>query len=348
MQPTVEATALEKRYGETVALAGVSLSIEPGEIYCLIGPNGAGKTTLVRTLTGTVTPDAGTARLLGDDPASVDHARIGVLPQAYSPPARLSVRELLRYYSTRYPTTRDPEDVLEAVGLADAADTWYEDLSGGQQRRLCVGTTLLNEPDVLVLDEPTTGIDPAGRRTVWGLIESLVETGTTVLLTTHDMDEAHHLADRIGLLADGRLLATGTPEALIDEYGGENQLTVDLDRTALSADADIAELTTSIEERLGGAVRVHDGRLEIADVAATEIGTVVETLEDREIAYTELSWEEPDLEDVYLTLAGIEESAWTADAGGEATSSARAETATTDSNAKTTETNATTQTNPLE
>ena len=333
MNATVEATALEKRYGETVALAGVSLSIEAGEIYCLIGPNGAGKTTLVRSLTGTVTPDSGTVRLLGGDPASIDHSRIGVLPQAYSPPARLSVRELLRYYSTRYPATRDPEDVLEAVGLADAADTWYEDLSGGQQRRLCVGTTLLNEPDVLVLDEPTTGIDPAGRRTVWALIESLVETGTTVLLTTHDMDEAHYLADRIGLLADGRLLATGTPEALIGEYGGENHLTADLDRTTLAADGDRAGLSASIEDRIGGAVRIRDGILEIADVAATDIATVVEVLEEREIAYSELSWEEPDLEDVYLTLAGIENVTWTADTGAVAPSRSRVETATAETNA---------------
>ncbi|ELY60644.1 ABC transporter ATP-binding protein [Natronolimnohabitans innermongolicus] len=299
MSAVVEATDLEKRYGETVALSGASLAVDAGEVFGLIGPNGAGKTTLVRALTGTTEPDSGAARVLGEAPTAIDRDRLGVLPQAFSPPDRLSARELLAYYAGLYDDPRDPDAVLADVGLADDGDTWYEDLSGGQQRRVCVGSALVNDPDVLFLDEPTTGIDPAGRRTVWRLIEDLAAGGTTVLLTTHDMAEAERLADRVGLLTDGSLVAQGTPDALVAEHGGSSRLTVE---TAADLEA-FDDLEHPVERVERGRRGTPDGAVVVREIEPAEIAAVVDSLEARDIEYTGLSWAEPDLEDVYLALA---------------------------------------------
>ncbi|MDS0474469.1 ABC transporter ATP-binding protein [Natrinema sp. 1APR25-10V2] len=303
MEAVVEATDLEKTYGETAALTGASLSVARGEVFALIGPNGAGKTTLVRALTGTSEPDAGRARILGESPTAVDRGRLGVLPQEFSPPSRLSARELLAYYAGLYDDARDSEAVLADVGLVDAGDTWYEDLSGGQQRRVCVGSALVNDPDLLFLDEPTTGIDPAGRRTVWRLIEDLANGGTTVVLTTHDMAEAERLADRVGLLAGGTIVAQGSPDELVREHGGSSRLTIET-----SADPDaFADLTYPVERPERGRGRSPESAVVVREIEPAAIGTVVDYLEDRDIAYTELSWAEPDLEDVYLSLADATE-----------------------------------------
>ncbi|ELZ00886.1 ABC transporter ATP-binding protein [Natrialba asiatica] len=311
MSAVVAATELAKTYGETVALDSASLTVDRGEVFALIGPNGAGKTTLVRALTGTTDPDSGSARVLDEPPAAVDRDRLGVLPQAFSPPDRLTARELLTYYAGLYEETRDPEAVLADVGLADAGDTWYEDLSGGQQRRVCVGATLVNDPDVLFLDEPTTGIDPAGRRTVWRLIEALADAGTTVVLTTHDMAEAERLADRVGLLSNGELVARGTPAELIDEHGGTSRLEIETDAPS---DA-FADLPFAVEQPTRGRQRDHQGVV-VRDISPAEIGTVVDALETNDIEYSGLAWAEPDLEDVYLTLADAAERERTGRGGG--------------------------------
>ncbi|QFU83030.1 ABC transporter ATP-binding protein [Natronorubrum aibiense] len=298
-EAVVEARALEKSYGETVALSGASLAVEAGEVFALIGPNGAGKTTLVRALTGTTAPDSGQARIMGDSPTAVDRSRLGVLPQDFSPPDRLSAHELLAYYAGLYDDARNPNDVLADVGLADTGETWYEDLSGGQQRRVCVGATLVNDPDVLFLDEPTTGIDPAGRRTVWRLIENLAASGTTVVLTTHDMAEAERLADRVGLLAGGSVIARGTPEALVRDHGGASRLTIE---TAADPDA-FADLEYPVSRPERGRGRTPDSAVVVRDIDPAAIATVVDYLEARNFEYTGLTWSEPNLEDVYLELA---------------------------------------------
>ena len=285
---------VRRQYGDVVALDGVSLSIPEGEVFGLVGPNGAGKTTLVRALTGTTRCD-GTVRVLGVSPADVDDARVGLLPQSFHPADRLTARELVTYYAGLYDESRSVTAVLDDVGLSEDADTWYEKLSGGQQRRACVGTALVNDPDVLFLDEPTTGIDPAGRRSLWRLIDDLAAGGTTVLLTSHSMAEVERLADRVGLLRDGRLVAVGSPESLIAEHGGDSRLVVDAappaDREALAAALD-AEVTE------------HGGRLEVRDVALADVGDVVSRLEAAGVDVESFAWSEPDLSDVYLRLTG--------------------------------------------
>jgi len=291
MTTVIEAENLRRSYGETVALDGVSLSVSAGDVLGLIGPNGAGKTTLVRALTGT-TDAEGTVRLFGADPTAVERSRIGLLPQSFDPADRLTARELLSYYAGLYDDARPVQDVLADVGLADDSETHYEDLSGGQQRRVCVGTALINDPDLLVLDEPTTGIDPAGRRAIWELLEGLADGGTTVLLTTHSMAEASRLADRVGLLADGALVALDSPEALVAAHGGETRLDVEI----------AGEPPGSLD--LDAPWTAEDGRLVVRDIAPTDIGSVVERLAAAGLEPASLSWREPTLEDVYLDLTG--------------------------------------------
>jgi ABC-2 type transport system ATP-binding protein len=290
MTAVVQAEDLRRRYGETVALDGVTLSIAAGEVFVLVGPNGAGKTTLVRALTGT-TDAEGDVRLFGQAPRSVPRERLGVLPQAFGPYERLTARELVAYYAGLYDDPRPVPRVLADVGLADDADTWYERLSGGQRRRACLATTLVNDPDLLVLDEPTTGIDPAGRRALRGLVVDLAAAGVTVLLTTHAMDEAARLGDRVGLLADGRLVACDAPSGLIAEHGGESTLSID----------GVAD--RSVVDHLDHPATLEDGTLSITGVEPREIGSVVDELEDAGVDPSELRWREPDLEDVFVALA---------------------------------------------
>jgi ABC-2 type transport system ATP-binding protein len=292
MDEVLVADGVEKSYGDVDALRGVSLSVGPGEVFGLIGPNGAGKTTLVRALTGTTTVE-GTVRVLGTDPAAVDENRLGLLPQSFSPAARLTPRELLAYYAGLYDAPRDPEVVLGEVGLDDAADTWYENLSGGQQRRTCVGVALANDPDVLFLDEPTTGIDPAGRRAVWRLVDDLADGGTTVFLTSHSMAEVERLADRVGLLRDGALVATGSPAALVADHGGESTLVVETG-AGEAARAALGEYAVAL---------TTDGVV-VRGVPPREIGAVASALDDAGVDYGSLAWSEPSLEDVYLSLTG--------------------------------------------
>ncbi len=301
----IVAEEVSRTYGDTVAVEGVSLSVAEGEVFGLVGPNGAGKTTLVRALVGT-TDAEGRVELFGEDPRTVARERVGLLPQNFDPPARLTARELLAYYASLYDDHRPVGAVLEDVGMAGDADTHYENLSGGQQRRTCVATALVNDPDLLVLDEPTTGIDPAGRRQLWDLLSTRAEAGTTVLVTTHYMEEAQRLADRVGLLTDGGLLAVDTPDHLVAEYGGDSLLRVRLTDDTAGGDGD------SNSEYEGGATlpdvgypaQRRDGRLTVRGVPPEEVGTVADRLAAAGVSYDSLTWTEPDLEDVYLELTG--------------------------------------------
>jgi ABC-2 type transport system ATP-binding protein len=217
-QPAVTVRGLRKVYDAVAAVDGLDLDILPGEVFALLGPNGAGKTTTVEMLEGYRTPTAGEVRVLGHDPATPTahwRARIGIVLQSTGGHDELTVAEVVRHFAGYYPNARDPEEVIAAVGLEDKRGTRIRHLSGGQRRRLDVALGILGRPELLFLDEPTTGFDPEARREFWGLVQRLAsDDGTTVLLTTHYLDEAEYLADRVGVLAGGRLVALDTPQGL--------------------------------------------------------------------------------------------------------------------------------------
>jgi ABC-2 type transport system ATP-binding protein len=213
----VEARGVRKSYGDLQALDGVDLDVRRGEVLALLGPNGAGKTSLVEILEGHRMADEGRIGVLGFDPAKRERqfrGRIGIVLQEEGLDPAITVREAVELYSAAYPKRRDAREVLELVGLGDRLDQRAQTLSGGQRRRLDLALGLSGDPELLFLDEPTTGFDPQARRQSWELISGLRELGTTILLTTHYMEEAQQLADRVVVIARGRVIAEGTPDSL--------------------------------------------------------------------------------------------------------------------------------------
>jgi ABC-2 type transport system ATP-binding protein len=212
--PTVRVRGLRKRYGDRNAVDRIDLDIRTGEVFALLGPNGAGKTTTVEILEGYRRRDAGEVSVLGADPATAGRAwraRIGMVLQSSTENAELTVQEMVSHFARYYPHPRDVDEVISAVGLDDKRRARTRSLSGGQRRRLDVALGIVGDPELLFLDEPTTGFDPEARRSFWELIAGLHRDGTTILLTTHYLDEAEQLADRVGVIAAGRLLAVDTP-----------------------------------------------------------------------------------------------------------------------------------------
>ena len=208
---------LHKHYGAKRAVDGLDLTVERGEIFAVLGPNGAGKTTTIEILEGYRHRDRGEVRVLGVDPWGGDRtwrSRIGVVLQTANDQAELTVAELVHHFSRYYPSSRDPEQLIAAVGLTEKARTRVRQLSGGQRRRLDVALGIVGRPELLFLDEPTTGFDPEARRDFWDLVAGLRDEGTTILLTTHYLDEAEHLADRCAVVRDGQVVALDTPSAL--------------------------------------------------------------------------------------------------------------------------------------
>src|SRR2546421_320005 len=214
---TIRAQGLRKRYGTRYAVDGVDLSVQPGEVFALLGPNGAGKTTTVEILAGHRRRDGGEVAVLGVDPGTAGRgwrARIGLVLQEASDLADLTVMESVRHFAGYYPRPRDPEALVELVGLTSKASSKVNALSGGQRRRLDVALGIVGTPELLFLDEPTTGFDPQARRQFWTLVGTLAAEGTTILLTTHYLEEAEALADRVAVSADGRIGAADTPDGL--------------------------------------------------------------------------------------------------------------------------------------
>jgi ABC-2 type transport system ATP-binding protein len=213
----VEVRGLRKRYGDFEAVRGIDFSVQAGEVFGLLGPNGAGKTTTVEILEGYRERSAGDVTVLGHDPGRRERAlreRVGIVLQSTGIYRHLSVREALSHWAGLYPRSRDVDEVIELAGLQKSQDVRTRSLSGGQLRRLDFALALIGDPELVFLDEPTTGFDPAARRAAWDTVRSLARLGKTVLLTTHYLDEAQALADRVAIIKDGRILAEGAPSAL--------------------------------------------------------------------------------------------------------------------------------------
>ncbi len=217
MPSAIEVTDLRKSYGHVEAVRGVSFAVERGEVFGLLGPNGAGKTTTVEILEGYRRRSGGEVRVLGRDPESRDRSlqeRVGIVLQSSGFYPRATVREAVEHFAKAYSRPRDAGETISLVGLDEKADARTKDLSGGQQRRLDLALALVGDPEVVFLDEPTTGFDPAARRTAWGVVRRLKELDKTVLLTTHYLDEAQELADRVAIVKAGRIVAEGPPAQL--------------------------------------------------------------------------------------------------------------------------------------
>ncbi|MFF4016954.1 ABC transporter ATP-binding protein [Streptomyces sp. NPDC001843] len=276
----VRVRGLRKQYGDVTAVDGIDLGIRRGEVFGLLGPNGAGKSTTVEILQGNRTRDGGEVSVLGSDPATATRAwrsRVGIVWQDESAPAELTVRETVRHFARYYPRPRDPEKVIGMVGLGAKADSRIKALSGGQRRRLDVALGVIGGPELLLLDEPTTGFDPAARRQFWELIRLLADEGTTIVLTTHYLEEAEALADRLAVVARGRVVAEGEPGEPRERHGtGATVTWTDADGSAHAEHTDTPTKTVAaLMERFDG---------EIPGLAVSR----------------------PTLEDVYLRLTGQE------------------------------------------
>jgi ABC-2 type transport system ATP-binding protein len=218
----IAVSGLVKSYGRHEVLHGISFAVESGEVFGLLGPNGAGKTTTVEILEGYRARDAGEVSVLGEDPGRAGagfRARIGIVLQSSAVYPLLTVRETLDLFAGYYPRPREPEEVIDLVGLKEKVDARVRTLSGGQLRRLDLALALVGDPELIFLDEPTTGFDPAARRHAWETIRELRALGKSILLTTHYMEEAQRLSDRIAILGEGRIVATGSPEELLSGHG---------------------------------------------------------------------------------------------------------------------------------
>jgi len=296
----IEVQDLHKHYGDNHAVDGVSFHVEPGEVYALLGHNGAGKSTAVEILEGHRTVTSGDVSVLGFDPADADREfrdRIGVVLQSSGVENEFTVREAVDLYGSVYRNRRTLDEVIGLVGLDEKVDERIGSLSGGQRRKVDLALGIIGTPDLLFLDEPTTGFDPSARRQSWDLIEQLGEGGTTVLLTTHYLDEAEHLADRVGVLADGKMIAEGTPAELIDGISG-TVVSFSLPETVASADA-VATF---------GSLLDHEVRLSgpVVEVTVDRATKVVHRLTgwavDNDIELEALSVKRATLEEVYLQL----------------------------------------------
>jgi ABC-2 type transport system ATP-binding protein len=295
----IEVEKLTKRYGDLLAVNDISFSVRKGEVFALLGPNGAGKTTTVEIIDTIRTPTAGKVSLLGMDVTKKKHdivPRIGVLPQGFSSFDRITVRETIQYYSRLFRRRdTDVDGLIELVNLKDKSKEPYKNLSGGLQQRLGIAIALVNDPEVVFLDEPTTGLDPRARREVWKVLLGLKQKEKTLFLTTHYMEEAELLADTVAIISKGKIIAMGSPDELIERTANYLVLTLQ------AVDEKAFEIVRTM-----GFEPIHDNhrnikvRLEHTD----DVQKILTTIKDAGISLLSLDVRKPNLEEVFLKLTG--------------------------------------------
>ncbi len=296
----IEINSLVKKYGNFTAVDNISLNVKRGEVFAFLGPNGAGKTTTVEVLETLKTPTSGSVSVLGYDVRKDEikiKEKIGVLPQSFNAFEWLTVRENIDYFGQMYKKSVSVDQLIETFGLADKRNVLFKNLSGGLKQRVGIAISLVNDPEIVFLDEPTTGLDPRARRDVWEAIRELKSHGKTVFLTTHYMDEAYYLADRIDIIHKGKIVAEGSPEDLINRYGGGNTLIIrECGQTAVEQLLKEIPLSKIIGNDVV-ATLPFGGEM-------TSISKAVSIINDGNYACKELYVKKSTLEDVFLNLTG--------------------------------------------
>jgi len=295
----VQVEKLSKKYGDNTAVNGISFGLSKGEVFAFLGPNGAGKTTTVEILECLRNPSGGRASVLGYDVSKHSdqgeiRKRIGVLPQDFNAIDRATVRENINYFGAMFSHQLDADQLIELVDLKDKRDDQFKTLSGGLKQRVGLAVALVNDPSLVFLDEPTTGLDPRARRDVWYVIERLKKQGKTVFLTTHYMDEAEYLADTVSIIDHGEIIATGTPNELIDSHGGKKTLVI------RNAGEDGLKL---LPPRMPKAELRNAGDLYIP-LHNGELTAILTSIGQTQLADKEIEVRRPTLDDVFLNLTG--------------------------------------------
>ncbi|MFC2012094.1 ABC transporter ATP-binding protein [Chloroflexota bacterium] len=304
MSAILECEHVVKRYGDLVAVNDVSFQVEEGEIFGLVGPNGAGKTTLIEMIEGLRKPDGGSIKALGLDPTRQTdelQEKIGVQLQTTSIQPNIKVKEALKLFASFYrQPLASPEELLKTFSLEDKAGSRFKKLSGGQQQRVAIALALVNNPEVLFFDEITTGLDPQARRTMWELVKDIKSRGKTIFLTTHYMEEAEELCDRVGVIDYGKIIALDTPRNLIDKLGAESKITFGVEGQ---------DVNPSAFEVIGTASRVEkveEGFILYTRDENAALQELVRLADAEKFRLSNLRTETPNLDDVFLSLTGRE------------------------------------------
>ena len=299
MEYAIEVEGLTKVYGDLRAVDNISFKVKKGEVFAFLGPNGAGKTTTVEIIEGIRNPTSGKIKVLGYDISKTTKEikeRIGVLPQEFISFERLTVKETLLYFSRLYKKRADIEQIIDLIDLRDKKNAQYHTLSGGLKQRVGVAIALVNDPDIVFLDEPTTGLDPRARRDVWNAIAGLKNQGKTVFLTTHYMEEAEYLADHIAIIHKGKIVAEGTLEELINKYGEKSKLLIKGCKTK--------EVMEVLQKTGYDEMQARNETVEVKIKKREAVIDILFHLREKNLYYREIDIKHSDLEDVFLNLTG--------------------------------------------
>ncbi len=302
---TIEVSSVKKAYGDLQAVDGISFTVNEGEVFSVLGPNGAGKTTTIEILEGLRERDSGDVKVLGFDPWKNGyelHKKIGVMPQGFRFFEYPTPREAIKYYADLFGVKVDVDGILRKVILEDSANTYFTKLSGGQKQKVGLALSLVNDPELVFLDEPTTGLDPQARRAVWDIIRNLKKEGRCVLLTTHYLEEAEELADRVAIMNKGKIITLGTPQEIIAKYSSGERLLVRGNQTLV----DYLRENTKLEVRFDG-----NGLITILVQQKHDVLIALASIEQSGLEWTDLRTQRDSLEDIFVRLVGepIEERA---------------------------------------